>query len=112
MNEIEWSDFEKVEMRVGTVTAVKDFPEARKPAYKLTIDFGDEIGSRKSSAQITDLYDAEKLVGRQVVAVVNFPRKQIGPFMSECLVTGFAREDGAVVLISPTESVPNGSKLK
>lgn len=111
MNEIEWSDFEKVEMRVGTVTAVDDFPEARKPAYKLTIDFGEEIGTRKSSAQITDLYDAEKLVGRQLVAVVNFPRKQIGPFMSECLVTGFAREDGAIVLISPTESVPNGSKL-
>ena len=111
MNEIEWSDFEKVEMRVGTVTAVDDFPEARKPAYKLTIDFGPEIGSRKSSAQITDLYTAEKLVGRQVVAVVNFPKKQIGPFMSECLVTGFAKEDGAIVLISPTESVPNGSKL-
>lgn len=111
MNEIEWSDFEKVELRVGTVTAVDDFPEARKPAYKLTIDFGVDIGSRKSSAQITDLYDAQSLIGRQVVAVVNFPRKQIGPFMSECLVTGFAREDGAIVLVSPSESVPNGSKL-
>ena len=111
MNEIEWSDFEKVELRAGTVIAVEDFPEARKPAYKLTIDFGTDIGTRKSSAQITDLYDAESLVGRQVVAVVNFPRKQIGPFMSECLVTGFAREDGAIVLVSPTESVPNGSKL-
>ena len=111
MNEIEWSDFEKVELRVGTVMAVNDFPEARKPAYKLTIDFGSDIGTRKSSAQITDLYDAESLVGQQVVAVVNFPRKQIGPFMSECLVTGFAREDGAIVLVSPTQNVPNGSKL-
>ena len=111
MNEIEWSDFEKVELRVGTVKEVHDFPEARKPAYKLTIDFGDDIGIRKSSAQITDLYDSESLVGKQVVAVVNFPKKQIGPFMSECLVTGFARSDGAIVLIAPTEAVPNGSKL-
>lgn len=111
MNEIEWSDFEKVEIRVGTIKAVEDFPEARKPAYKLSIDFGENIGLRKSSAQITQLYDADSLVGRQVVAVVNFPRKQIGPFMSECLVTGFAREDGAIVLVSPTEPVPDGSKL-
>jgi len=111
MNEIEWSDFEKVELRVGTITAVDDFPEARKPAYKLTIDFGDEIGTRRSSAQITDLYNESTLIGRQIVAVVNFPKKQIGPFMSECLVTGFAREDGAIVLISPSEGVPNGSKL-
>ena len=111
MNEIECSDFEKVELRVGTIQTVDDFPEARKPAYKLTIDFGAEIGVRKSSAQITDLYDHEKLIGRQIVAVVNFPRKQIGPFMSECLVTGFAREDGAIVLISPSETVPNGAKL-
>lgn len=111
MNEINWADFEKVELRVGTVKSVDEFPEARKPAYKLTIDFGAEIGVRKSSAQITDLYNADSLVGQQVVAVVNFPRKQIGPFMSECLVTGFAREDGAIVLVSPTESVPDGSKL-
>jgi len=111
MNEIEWSDFEKVEMRVGTIKAVEEFPEARKPAYKLSVDFGVDIGVRKSSAQITQLYDAESLVGRQVVAVINFPRKQIGPFMSECLVTGFAREDGAIVLVSPTEPVPNGNKL-
>ena len=111
MNEIEWSDFEKVEMRVGTITAVSDFPEARKPAYKLTIDFGGELGVRKSSAQITDLYSESTLLGRQIVAVVNFPKKQIGPFMSECLVTGFAREDGAIVLISPSEVVPNGAKL-
>lgn len=111
MNEISWSDFEKVELRVGTISSVDDFPEARKPAYKLTIDFGDDIGVRKSSAQITDLYDAQSLIGRQIVGVVNFPKKQIGPFMSECLVTGFARDDGAIVLISPTEIVPNGSKL-
>jgi len=111
MNEISWSDFEKVELRVGTIVAVDEFPEARKPAYKLTIDFGDEIGTRKSSAQITDLYDEKSLLGRQIVAVVNFPKKQIGPFMSECLVTGFAREDGAIVLTTPTEGVPNGAKL-
>ncbi len=111
MNEITWSDFEKVELRVGTVLAVDEFPEARKPAYKLTIDFGEEIGVRKSSAQITDLYSIDSLIGRQVVAVVNFPKKQIGPFMSECLVTGFARNDGAIVLISPTDAVPNGAKL-
>lgn len=111
MNEISWSDFEKVELRVGTITQVDEFPEARKPAYKLTIDFGDEIGLRKSSAQITDLYTEDTLLGRQVVAVVNFPKKQIGPFMSECLVTGFAREDGAIVLTMPSEPVPNGSKL-
>lgn len=98
-------------MRVGTIKAVEEFPEARKPAYKLSVDFGVDIGVRKSSAQITQLYDAESLVGRQVVAVINFPRKQIGPFMSECLVTGFAREDGAIVLVSPTEPVPNGNKL-
>ena len=111
MNEITWSDFEKVELRVGTVKEVRDFPEARKPAYKLVIDFGDEIGVRKSSAQITDLYKPETLIGQQVIAVVNFPKKQIGPFMSECLVTGFARGDGAIVLIAPTEEVPNGAKL-
>jgi len=111
MDEINWSDFEKVELRVGTVKEVHDFPEARKPAYKLSIDFGEDIGVRKSSAQITDLYNAEALIGRQVVAVVNFPKKQIGPFMSECLVTGFARADGAIVLVSPTEAVPNGAKL-
>ena len=111
MNEIEWSDFEKIELRVGTITAVDNFPEARKPAYKLTIDFGPEIGVRKSSAQITDIYTEATLVGRQIIAVVNFPKKQIGPFMSECLVTGFAREDGAIVLVTPDEKVPDGAKL-
>jgi len=108
---IDWNDFEKVELRVGTIVEVEDFPEARKPAYKLKIDFGDEIGMRKSSAQITDIYTREDLVGRQIVAVVNFPAKQIGPMRSECLVTGFHRQDGAVVLARPDSEVPDGAKL-
>ncbi len=111
METIDWSDFEKVELRVGSIVEVEDFPEARKPAYRLKIDFGDEIGLRKSSAQITDIYAKQDLVGRQVVAVVNFPPKQIGPMRSECLVTGFHREDGAVVLVCPDSEVPNGAKL-
>lgn len=111
MNEIQWRDFERVELRAGTVVAAETFPEARVPAYKLTIDFGPEIGTKKSSAQITDLYEPADLVGRQVVAVVNFPPKQIGPFMSECLVTGFRRDDGAVVLTAVERDVPNGAKL-
>ncbi len=111
MDEIGWDDFEKVQLRVGTVLAVDDFPEARKPAYILRVDFGPDIGVRKSSAQITDLYARDELLGRQVVAVVNFPPKQIGPMRSECLVTGFYRDDGSVVLAVPDKAVANGSKL-
>ncbi len=110
MEEITWKDFERVELRVGTIVTVEDFPEARKPAYKLEIDFG-ELGVKRSSAQITTLYSKEELLGKQVVAVVNFPAKQVGPFTSEVLVTGFYREDGAVVLATPDKPVENGAKL-
>ncbi|MCJ2163319.1 MULTISPECIES: tRNA-binding protein [unclassified Pseudodesulfovibrio] len=110
METIDWNDFEKVELRVGTILKAEPFPEARIPAYKLVVDFGEEIGTRKSSAQITTLYQLDELVGKQVVAVVNFPPKQIGPMKSECLVTGFYREDG-VVLAVPDKPVPNGLKL-
>jgi tRNA-binding protein len=111
MNEITWQDFQKVALRVGTVIDVQPFPEARNPSFKLKIDFGETIGIKKSSAQITDLYSMESLLGKQVLAVVNFPKKQIGPFMSECLVTGFHQEDGSVVLAMPEIKVPNGSAL-
>ncbi len=111
METISWADFEKVELRVGTIVDVDDFPEARKPAFKLKVDFGNEIGVKKSSAQITDLYNREDLIGRQVLAVINFPPRQIGPVRSECLVTGFHRDDGAVVLAEPESKVPNGAKL-
>lgn len=110
MEEISWGDFERVELRVGTITAVEDFPEARKPAYKLTIDFG-ELGIRRSSAQITVNYTKESLLGMQVVAVVNFPKKQIANFMSECLTTGFPDANGGIVLATPASRVPNGAKL-
>ncbi len=110
MQTIEWADFEKVELRAGTIVAVELFPEARKPAFKLTIDFGD-LGLRRSSAQITELYSPDDLVGRQIVAVVNFPPKRIAGFASECLVTGFADSETRVALISPTHPVPNGAKL-
>lgn len=111
MEEITWKDFEKVELRVGTILKAADFPEARKPAYKLTIDFGSALGIRKSSAQITKHYTKEMLIGRQIIAVVNFPKKQIGNFMSECLVTGFEDANGDIVLASVSSSVPNGAKL-
>jgi len=111
MKQINWNEFEQVELRVGTIIEVMDFPEARKPAYKLTVDFGNEIGIKKSSAQITDLYTKENLINKQVIAVVNFPPKQIGPFISECLVTGFANETGAIVLAVPDKKVPDGVKL-
>jgi tRNA-binding protein len=111
METIAWADFEKVELRVGTVLKAEPFPEARKPAYKLTVDFGPEIGTRQSSVQITVHYGLEELVGRQVLGVVNFPEKRIGPFLSQCLITGFYREDGSVVLAVPDKPVPNGAKL-
>ncbi len=111
MEEISWNDFERVELRVGRVLEAQPFPKARNPAYILQIDFGEDIGVRKSSAQITEHYTPESLVGRLVVAVVNFPPKQIGPIRSQCLVTGFHDSNGAVVLCAPDGDVPLGSKL-
>ena len=111
MQEISWNDFMKVELRVGRVLQAEVFKEARKPAYKLLVDFGPELGQRKSSAQITAHYQPEELVGRLVVAVVNFPKKQIGPLMSECLVTGFHDANGAVALCAPDKDVPLGTRL-
>lgn len=109
--ELSWTDFEKTDMRVGTIIQADDFPEARKPAYQLTIDFGSAIGIRKSSAQITKRYSKEDLIGRQIVAVVNFPKKQIGKFMSECLVLGAVGTEGDVVLLSPDFKVENGLRI-
>ncbi|SIN68663.1 tRNA-binding protein [Halodesulfovibrio marinisediminis] len=111
METIAWNDFEKVELRVGKILSAEVFKEARKPAYIMHIDFGEEIGQRKSSAQITKHYVPEELVGRLVVAVVNFPNKQIGPIMSECLVTGFADGNGDIVLCGVDKDVPLGAKL-
>jgi len=110
-NKITWDDFEKVELRSGTITDVKDFPEARKPAYIITVDFGKEIGIKKSSAQITDLYTKEELLNKQIIGVINFPPKQIGPFISEFLITGLIQENGNVVLAVPDMNVKNGLRL-
>jgi len=110
-HQLEWKDFQKVELRAGTIIEASDFPKARNPSYILQVDFGEEIGIRKSSAQVTALYSKEELVGKQILAVTNFPPKQIGPMMSECLVTGFHREDGAVVLSTLDFAVPNGTRL-
>lgn len=111
MSEISFDEFLKVDVRVGTIVAVEDFPEARKPAYKLRVDFGPEIGERKTSAQITVNYGKDELVGRQVAAVVNFPPRQIGPFMSEVLVLGFPDDAGEVTLVAPDKKVPDGGRL-
>ena len=111
MKEIGWKEFEEIELRAGTIIEAEDFPEARKPAYKLKIDFGEEIGIRKSSAQITHYYTKEELIGKQILGVINFPRKQIGPFISECLVTGFYDDQRKVVLAVPDKEISKGSKL-
>jgi len=110
MNDLTWSEFEKVEMRVGTIIEVQDFPEARNPSYKLVIDFGSEIGVRKTSAQITVLYNKEDLIGKQVIAVVNFPKKQIANFLSECLVLGAVNEE-EVNLLQPNFKTNNGLRI-
>lgn len=111
MAEITWQHFEMVEMRAGTIVSVEDFPEARKPAYRIAVDFGPEIGIRRTSAQVTTVYAKEDLVGRQVMGVVNFPPKQIGPVRSEFLLTGFYRDDGAVILAVPERRVQDGARL-
>lgn len=111
MAEITWQQFEMVEMRAGTIVSVEDFPEARKPAYRIAVDFGPGIGIRRTSAQVTTVYAKEDLVGRQVMGVVNFPPKQIGPMRSEFLLTGFYREDGAVILAVPERRVQDGARL-
>lgn len=111
MNTITWSEFEQVELRVGTIIEVLDFPEARKPAYKVKIDFGPDIGIKWSSAQITKHYTKDDLISRQIIGVINFAEKQIGPFLSQCLITGFADENGDIVLTAVERPVPNGSKM-
>lgn len=108
---ITWTQFESIELRAGTIVRVEDFPEARKPAYKLWVDFGAEIGVKQSSAQITVHYTKDELLGKQILGVVNFPPKQVGPFMSEFLCTGLYRDDGSVILAVPEKSVENGAKL-
>jgi tRNA-binding protein len=109
--DLTWTEFERVEMRVGTILEVHDFPEARKPAFQLTIDFGSNIGLRKTSAQITKRYQKEALVNRQIIAVLNFPKKQIGKFMSECLVLGSVGEKNDIVLLQPDFAVENGLRI-
>lgn len=111
MGEITWQHFEAVEMRAGTIVAVDDFPEARKPSYKISVDFGPGLGVKRTSAQVTSLYAKAELVGRQVMGIVNFPVKRIGPMQSEFLLAGFYREDGAVVLAVPERPVQNGARL-
>jgi len=106
-----WTDFEKIDMRVGTIIEVNEFPKARKPAYKLTIDFGEEIGIKRSSAQITAHYQKEQLLNKQIIAVVNFPSKQIADFISECLVLGVYDENNDVILLQPSSSTQNGRKI-
>ena len=111
MQEISWKDFEKVELRLGKIIEVKDFPEARKPAYIISADFGPEIGIKKSSAQVTEHYSKDDLLGKQIMGVVNFPVKQIGPVMSEFLLTGFYQQDGSVILAVPEREAQLGSRL-
>ncbi|MDB9908578.1 tRNA-binding protein [Gammaproteobacteria bacterium] len=111
MSDLKMEEFERVDLRVGTIVSAEIFKEAIKPAIKMQIDFGAEIGIKKSSAQITDHYDPQTLIGVQVTAVVNFPKKQIGPFMSECLVTGFVQPDGSIILAIPDQKAVNGSRL-
>ena len=111
MENINWDDFKKVEIRIGTIIEVKDFPEAIKPAYQLKVDLGERIGMKQSSAQITDLYSKEELLGKQVLVVSNLAPKKIGPFISECLITGFSREDKEVILAIPDSKVSNGLLL-
>ena len=111
MSDLKLEEFKRVDLRVGTIVSAEIFKEAIKPAIKMQIDFGEEIGIKKSSAQITDHYDPQTLIGVQVTAVVNFPKKQIGPFMSECLVTGFTQPDGSIILAVPDQQAMNGSRL-
>ena len=111
MSDLKLEEFERVDLRVGTIVSAEIYKEAIKPAIKMQIDFGAEIGIKKSSAQITDHYDPQTLIGVQVTAVVNFPKKQIGPFMSECLVTGFTQPDGSIILVIPDQKAVNGSRL-
>lgn len=111
METINWSDFEKIDIRTGTIVNAEEFPKAKKPAYKLTIDFGNEIGIKKSSAQITNHYSTQDLLGQQIIAVVNFPPKQIADFISECLVLGVYDQNKEVILLKPQKEIANGSKI-